>query len=122
LQWLEPRLAPSNPNVVELFEDEVRSFVAVEDVCRAISHLLSRGAIQVQADAPQLQPPLPRPPPPPPPDLSWASAFGAVFHMGGPEGLSRVELAQVIMFWSLSRWFYSSVDLAQCSIPVKWLF
>ena len=70
LQFLDDKLA-QNTTPLDLFEDELRSFVHVDDVCRVILDLIRIW----RADKT--------------PFLS-----GATFHMGGPEPLSRVGLAE----------------------------
>jgi dTDP-4-dehydrorhamnose reductase len=114
LQWLEVKLSvkeSEDDSAVDLFEDEVRSFVHVDDVVKAIRTLVaiwqspenststSAGVVVCNNDSSgssnvgvgrkdaQLAS-----------DLwgLWRSGSGGVYNMGGPQGLSRVGLARAL--------------------------
>ncbi len=72
LQWLETALSGSE--TVELFEDEIRSFIHVDDVCRALLRLIELWETEPRGEA-------------------W---LGRIFNCGGPEPFSRIGLAQIL--------------------------
>jgi len=99
LQWLEAQLDRSvNPDkVVELFNDEVRSFAHVHDTVRALWALVGvweeaaeEGGTTDVAVAHGAAPGSARA------IVAGWRAGGAVYNMGGPEGLSRLDLAAVL--------------------------
>lgn len=74
LQWLEGKL--SQDKEIDLFEDEVRSYVHVHDVCEIIVRIIQKWRANTA-------PPI------------WAET-GMVYNMGGPEPFSRIGMSQVL--------------------------
>jgi dTDP-4-dehydrorhamnose reductase len=75
LQWLENNLAQDKE--IDLFDDEVRSYLHVHDVCEIIWRILQKWTDQD------------------PICTEWIET-GKVYNMGGPEAFSRVGMALVL--------------------------
>jgi dTDP-4-dehydrorhamnose reductase len=106
LQFCEERLAAGT--VTEFFEDEIRSVVHVDDLCAtvvALLRILSLDRAQHTREGPDRASPTPPArdvsPAPPSADgvLPALRGIAGVYNMGGPAGVSRVDVARQVASW-----------------------
>lgn len=105
-QFCEERLASGTPT--DFFADEIRSVVHVDDVCAtvlALLRLISSGrtlhTTEVPADDPCAVAAANVPAAPPAADgmLQALKDVAGVYNMGGPAGVSRVDVARQLASW-----------------------